>query len=619
MVKKLDIIAATIGIALGILIVILSMHYHFNREHTGFAILFPSIIYLVFRNKLINTLQKLDFDVPNNKPIFISLTIAFVFLFMLSLFLSRTEVYHRPLSYFIVVTIVSAIIVTQILVLEEKKNIWLWIILFEVFLLSINIRSCIYFNFAGLQGSDTWWHCDLARQIGQFGHISPLGREYSMIPVMHLEVAMTKIISGLNAKNSFFIISIIGTFSTIFVFLIGKHLFNTKIGLLSMLILNISNYHILWGINIIAMTQGAVFFAIIAFLILNKSKTESNRIVWSIFLILFLIMITLTHTVATFVTFVALLSIFVAIKFYPFLKTVKTNITKYNEINVTLTIILFFGIFVITYWMFVFPHPGASFFDKVVLSAREALASADVGKVDHVTLASVEEPLEVFLKELGYDILIALTVFGICTSFKNNSPSKFAVIICSIVMFAFIYLTALAGTNAILPYRWFIFIYTLVCIIASLGIFALAGLVKSKSKKVFSALFIVSLLTFFMITGGYANIDSPIYTKSERLGFLTSELEAASFLSKKHNDTTIYTDFTYHGWFSNPKSFINPEWSYANSSGMIVLRRYNIEELKVFKVPYRGIRRSVGINASFIKNFKNNSLVYENGQVKAYV
>ena len=622
--KKLDIIAAILGISLGILIVIASVHYHFNREHTGFALLIPSIFYLVFRKKLIDTSQKLDFDMSNNKSGFLSLTIAFMVFFMLSIFLLSAELYHRPSSYFIVVTIISAIIAAQILLFKEEKHIWLWFILFEIFLLSINIRSSVYFEFPGLYGADTWWHCEFAQRIAQFGYI-PSGEAYSWLPIMHLEIAITKILSGLNDKSSFFIISIIETFSTIFVFLVGRHLFNTKIGLLSMLILNISNYHILWGINIIPMTIGASLFAIIAFLILNKSsKHELNRIIWSIFSIFFLFVIVITHTVITFITFVALLSIFAAIKIYPFLKTVKTNIIRYNEINVTLTIILFFGIFFIQYWMFAFPQSGVPFFNGVVLSAKDAITSADISEVSKVTYAGEIDPKVIFLNELGYDILLALMVIGICTSFKNNSLSKFAVIISGFVMFALVYLTALGGTNAILPYRWFICIYTLLCTIASLGVFALARLGKSKTKKFTSFFFIIAILTFFMITGGYANSDSPVYSiGSGRSGYYMSEQKGAGFLSEIYNGT-ITTDYCYAGYcrerFFIPSSYINPEDPRTYSSGLIVLRRFIIEELKGFPVPHGGIAHGVEFNESFTENFetKNYYLVYESGQVKAY-
>ena len=270
--QRLDILAAYIGVLLGVLAISLSFYFHFNQEHIGFAVLFPSLLYLVLRKKLAESKSNILDLKCEHSHVLISF-IAFIFLFSLSLLLLRSAVYQRPLAYFITTTVIAMVIAYQILNIEKRYT---WFVLIEILLVSVNIRASVYFLYSDIYGFDISYYVALINEIISTEHIpSNYIGYYDNFFMMPLTVAAVKQISGLNMQYAYFSIGVIEALSPIFIFLICKQLFNFKSGLMAALILTLSDCSIAYGFGIMAMSLGISIFPLIMLLAIMKvSKFE---------------------------------------------------------------------------------------------------------------------------------------------------------------------------------------------------------------------------------------------------------------------------------------------------------------------------------------------------------
>lgn len=113
---KLDIAAAIAGLLVGA--VVLWMFP--SQRDLGIAIIIACISYLLLRNRIrISGALPLKLSDRQNRL----LNIAFWCLFTASIWLYQTQpLYHRPLAYFVLLSLLAGIIAIKILCLEEGKG-----------------------------------------------------------------------------------------------------------------------------------------------------------------------------------------------------------------------------------------------------------------------------------------------------------------------------------------------------------------------------------------------------------------------------------------------------------------------------------------------------------------
>jgi asparagine N-glycosylation enzyme membrane subunit Stt3 len=97
----------------------------------------------------------------------------------------------------------------------------------------------------------------------------------------------------------FFGIGLPMMFSTIFVFLIGKELFNTKAGLLAALLVNLADTHISFGYQLIPTSIGVALFTIVLYLLVKNRK--KRELTFTFLTILFMFLLVITHNMSSFV------------------------------------------------------------------------------------------------------------------------------------------------------------------------------------------------------------------------------------------------------------------------------------------------------------------------------
>jgi len=621
--ERLDVIIGILGIFIGTLVIYLSYAANLHQQDVGFAILIPCLIYLAFRSKLLKPTH--DHFIPT-KSLTLLLNIIFLIAFTGSIVLLRLNLYYRPPLYFILVSIACAVIAVEIFYSNEKTQVWS--IITKILLLFLSVRAGIFYNFPALMGSDIWEHMKYVQAIIDNGMIIrnvesiSYSFRYCDYPIFHLIVTITQILTHTTLKNSlFFSIGFFAVISTIFIYLIGKDIAGTKIGLLSALLFNMSDIIINRGVcNItIEVLVLGLFLMILYFVLKDRRETRNSAII--IFLIILLV---ITHQLSTFASFVSLAGIFIGKQLYD------RYMRKETSINITLTSLMMFAIALQIYWMNTYKAKGAPFFDFVLRPIVHIIKTGDFIpdplSNPYVILYEYYSPINNVLYHFGYLILLFFAILGILywLSYKNINAKKSEVIAAFVVLYLIVYgITLSSFKDSMLPHRWLIFVYIFLCLAASQGIFTLTKLTKKKSNKIITVFCIILLLTFFMITTPIVNRDSPMYCedRAARYMFKQSEIQGALTITKVYEGNIVLDRSWLHGLFRKLTYNATLECidlSEEKYTGLILLRKAVINEYVT--VGRAGISINKILGEEFFDRFNNSDydLVYSNGEVFAY-
>jgi hypothetical protein len=620
-VKNLDMLIAILTILVGIVIVAASEYFHLNRSYLGFVAIIAAVIY-IFLKKIED--KNLNLKPLKNQHLTYLTFMGFSIFYITSIIILQLTLYNRPLIYFILIAISSTIVLIQILNFKENKLLDI-LVLAEIFLLAINLHASVFFEFAGIYGFDPNFHYYLTENIVSYGHLPP-NVDYSSFPGIHIFTGFVYILTGLSLKISLFLLSIVEVLSSIFVYLIGRKLFNYRIALLATLVLNLTNYDILWGYWITPLTFAIALCSIILYL-LFKMENNKNKMVLTSLMIIVMLVLVLTDTVSTFILFIILLSILAANWVYTRLYKEKTLHSK--GLIVSMGLIIFFSVLSVSYWSFAYYTP-TDFFSLMAHSLENALVKSHIGEVTLVsTAAQTIKYSSLVLMETGYCIFLGLMIIGLLKSLNHKFVNKYKFIffVSLLPIFIVIYVISLGGIDVLLPERWFMYIYIIGSFFVSIGIISLYK--KFYSRKI-ANLIVMSLifsLSFMMITTPTgANTDSALYASetTQREGFYTSELDALNFLNSKY--TGNYSINSAYGVALNPldqsierEKGLDPTQpsTYKNA---VIIRNLDIQKGIYIPFPKNNINEVIIPDTSFLNYLDNNkNLIYDNNQVKIYV
>ena len=236
--ENIDFILAISGLILGL--VITSLYFVSPTIHLisiGLALSLGCAAYIAL-NKIPITENKYKAS-KNEKRI---LDILYLLLFSISLIIWNTSV-DRPLSYFLIFSLCAGVLALSIYVSDNGLD--YYIQYGKIILLSFNVKYSIYMLAGYFPGVDSYAHAKMNDLLSQSGTIEVLMGKEMYFPIMHIQTAIMEIISAVPIKNATnFAIIIPFIFASTFVYLVAKDLFGVKIGLLSILLINVSDFHI---------------------------------------------------------------------------------------------------------------------------------------------------------------------------------------------------------------------------------------------------------------------------------------------------------------------------------------------------------------------------------------
>jgi hypothetical protein len=511
----------------------------------------------------------------------------------------------------------AGIIALEIFFSPSKK--FNMLILSQIVIVGLSVSLSQLFLFPSIIGMDPWWHQMFTMKILESYHIPTGGYPYEKIPIFHLLITNTSLLTGLSYKLSS-IISI--TFPlilicTLIIYNTGKYLVNDKIGLLGALILVLSNYFINGEIWAIPTTLGGIFLITIIYLLLNF-RNKKNFIV-PIIVILLMFTLLLTHTIVSLIMALSLITGWISLFIYK-------NVYKKTKNYFPLTLAMYFTVTMLCWWMYA-SNTLTSIFKLIDwgLKVDPSLGETPLDVLTYISTINLDQ--QIFIN-LGTFIIFSLSIFGFffLISKRYTNEKKYLYGFIAIMPLLISFLTIISGYS-IIQARWLFISEILLAIPAAITLSTLSNHFSHKKLKVVLLFGTVFLLSFFMIMhSNISNIDNTQFYPDGgvRYAFTTSEL--ASFESINSFNTTYTTDGYYLSLNStslidgsdNIKTISNGVYNnnITNTTNSMILIRNGIEE-KPFII--FGSIYKINFNIGDLLKKNQFSVLYDSGSVKGYL
>ena len=503
---------------------------------TAILTLISCIIWLLIRDR---ASLKLD---SSSQPNSIILVLSFIFFFLLAFSILsvhfRPDLYERPLIYFILTSSMAGIVGLEIMFFKETQK---YLILSQIVIIGLSVSWSQLLIFPSLLGVDPWWHQMFTTKIMET-HYIPDGYSYSKLPIFHLAIASTSIITGLDYKFATMLSVSLAQIicNALFLFLLGKFLFNQKVGLLASLMVIIANHHIYMSYWSIPTSLAAVFIPIVLYLLWKVRRDKPlHATVLSIF---FMGILILTHTVTAMCMAIILFVCWAVFNLY-------TSLYSKTEIPISLTISLLFTVAMFGWWTYASGH--ITTLANLIKWGFSIDFFVHTPKEISKYLATVPVPEQIF-NNVGMFLFFSLSFVGIfyMISKKGNSLG-FAAALAGFTPLALGFFSLITG-HSIIEHRWWYFSQILLAIPLAVAII-LIGMWNGRSSRfvsIFSFVFVVPL-TFLMIMSPPANVDNHVFSPNSgvRYAYTESEMDAASFFAQNLVET-ISADWDYQNVLS---------------------------------------------------------------------
>lgn len=553
-------------------------------------------------------------EIRCSNRIYKTLNILFFFLLtysIISIYL-RPDPYIRPLGYFISIALMAVIVADEILFLSLQKS-HICFALCKIIIIGLSLEYSQILIFPSVVGVDPWWHQWFTLKILDNGYI-PDGYAYSKLPLMHLIIGMTSLVTDLGYKMATMLsISFLQVIcDALFVFLLGKFLISTKVGLLAALLLELASFHIHYGYQTIPNTMAVITILPIMFIIFKVRKEKP--FIGTLIVMFLMGTLILTHTITT---------MFLNILFYAFWIGSEAYITLFYEEktyqSVTLNISILFSIGMLGYWTYASGHIGNL--------AR--LIKWGFGKqfLADYTYRYISEIFfwERLFSYSGIFLFFSISFIGcfymLSKQFRNSK--RVISIIGGIVILCIAFIFILFGKNVIAD-RWFYFSQILLAIPLSLSILLIVGIFRNKFITGLLMSLIVFILSFIFILNPTANMDNRLFFPNSgiRFAYTESELHAIDTISIIWNGTIggdWYCKYPFELQLNQEYIYIDDSFyarDFTDLQGIMIFVREEI-----LKHPYLTIRGPIKLKYDIHIALDNQkfSHIYDCGSASSYL
>lgn len=619
MLNNLDSLLAKIGILSGILIASLYiMSPTMHLFSIGITIIISCSTYLLLTHK-----NSFEFHENISREKSIVLNIAFLVLFSLSLIILHIS-NHRPLSYFSVYSFCVASVAISIYFSNQKKDYIIQYI--KIILLSFNIKYSIFNLAGGIPGIDTWVHAAMNDLLSKTGNINCLYGKEMYFPIMHIQVAITQLLTNVSIKDaSNFAIIVPFVFASTFIYLLTRNIFNDRGGLYAMLLVSTSDYNTYWGSAPQTTTYGIMLYYLLIYLLIKAYFINSNMkyIGLSIFIIFILI---LSHAVSSFITLITLFSFVIGLLIY-------TRIDKNCSVPNLTTLPVLALTSLLQYWFIARYLKGEeSFFNTLLLWLYGPISKSaeflNRPETTQTILATLPPFIERFANTLGFSFFLFFGILGsiYCLSTKYKNKIYFMFIFSLMCLFGITFSFPLFGLRNIIPSRWFAFEYLYLSILSSFSILKILTYMKNNKKKSVFLMIVFISISFFMSASTTSNLDSPIWLKNNTVSttYSTAEVYGAERVANMNENITtdrlfgscivsIYLNKTFNTYTYNQNS---------SSDGIFLWRSYMEKRpISIFvEFQHRKTDSTIILGQKVHSRLNNNNnKIYDDGDLNAYL
>lgn len=459
----------------------------------------------------------------------------------LTTYLLRPEPYERPLIFYAAMAILSGLLAAKILLCDLRKTDVI-LSLVQAVVIGLCLEWTVTLMYPSLVGLDPWWHQYQTQRI-----LNGVDIGLGAIPVMYYFVAGVMWLTGLPYRLAAMSVSFVQVAGdALLVFLICRHVWNSRTGLLAALVVSISGWHIYFGYWTIPNTLGLTL--VLALVYFALAYTRSRSVYWIPAMLATIGLLVFTHTIAT-VWGVALLSLAVLLS---------GRSSRAALFAVLCLLVIVVGI---AWWYLGFADtlkmmihyrfspevlefttlPGlTSIIPPVpippeivpILAAPVPSAPIMGGYVETLTGTSMYETL---FNASGMVAVFAITIIGSLWMLARRNVSRWTLfVVLSIAFFLSIgVFPALFGVS-FLEYRWWYAAQVLAAIpIAILGV----SLSSRRLRIGFAA--VVAVLCFLMTIGLPANMDNNTFSKNQlvRYAMTQGEIDAVRDVMSQQSGT----------------------------------------------------------------------------------
>jgi len=559
--KEIDKIIAAIGFILGVILSIyLIISKIFLLVPVTISVSIFSILYLFLEKEFYYN----KINMPK-KNLFLSLyIIGFLILLSFISVIYMSEIYTRPISYFIFVSLALSIMVFIIIYYPIYKNYEL-IYLIIIMIIASYLRLIPQAIYPEIVGIDPWVHKKFTEHIvNSFQMTKDFG--YSQFPAMHILIAIFSILTNFNYK-----LSVIGSIlipqsiSLIMIYYTAKIFFDNKIALISTILIAYSPNHILLGFWVTPTTFSLIIFSYIMYISFKKDGNYNNNILK---LILSIIII-LAHMQVAFASSIFLFSLPIGYLVYNRMKG-DDEIKLKNKIYFS----FYFFLSMLVYWFY-----ATKSFSIFVQLMKNALFY-DVSQISSVSFFSLELGFYRYILDVSpYLLFYGFSILGFLFSISNKSNADFFTLTMSGYIILIIpFLLLVTKISGLLAERWIYFSQLCLCICSAIGIVMIFNRKKLNYPIKFFSVLALSVIIFLHVVNPVLNSDNPIRPKETavRYAHTKSELKAIMTLSYFYNKS-FYTDLINSYPFNNSKEVLEIEEALINKNfselrGLCIIR-----------------------------------------------
>jgi len=455
-----------------------------------------------------------------NPLLFRFLVMIFFFLLALSIlsFRMRSDLYVRPLEYFVLTSAMAGVVSLEIIFGPTSKKTILAIMI-QIIAVGLSLVISQVEVFPGVVGSDPWWHQMFALKILDSFRI-PDGYSYSRMPIFHLDVVMSSIAIDTTYRMSALIsVSCIQVVvNTLCVFLIGRLAFNEKVGMLAGLMLSVANVEIHMGFWTIPTTLGVTMMMIALWMLLKRR--ESSSILLGFATILVMMTIILTHPLAA-----AMMAVVLSVGWITTRFSWKGRSYELKR-SFRLEILVLFTIAMVTWWIF-------------SIRSLAELANLIIGGFRMGLFVQAPEPVlrfpaevsmgEQFFNNMGCFLFFSISLLGsfFALSREHGNPIAATVTLCGMTSLFLPFFSVIGGLN-VFNDRWWYVAQLLLSVPLAVSVVIILAELPGKHVRYVLLAATVTAITFFMIMSVSANLDNRTFSQETgvRAALTESEIQA---------------------------------------------------------------------------------------------
>ena len=641
LIVHLDTILSIVFLLGGIVIVALSYIAGIGQYGLGLAFLCAPLGYMLIRRASRNYIQVDNCTIQQPRVnLFLTLDICFWVFYSVSLIILYHMLYFRPWYYFLCVAVAFTILIVQALLIKFK----FWNIVFYFFkaiLLSLTFRAGRFFAFPNIPGSDTHFHLIIAKYISDFGYIpsSEIADKYAFTPLWHIYDAIHMIILDVGMAQSLFILaSAIIIATTFLVYVIGKNLFDFRIGLIASVFVSLADMIFVRTLSNINPALLVMVYFLVLICCLHYRKKAFYGIA-----ILMVIALFWTHQLSVFAVYLALIGYYICDKaissnYFHHIglsATSEKQLIKPTYLNTRF--MLFTSIYMIFFWGLIGEDTAdeRSFFGQMVSRFASTMrrmigeysSSIEPPTTTYEKLFSNFDLVDSFLYNLGYGMLFCLALVGALLVLKGwCNRERLSLLSAMFLLFIIIYPGTYIGLNQLfIPHRFLPFLQFICVIFAAFSLVILYRSAPERRSRIILTFFVLAMV-FFLITTPYINRNDLIYSKSmeSRTEIMLSELAGVSWGQGVSVDNRITVDphISQRSLSTVEVLHLDPDnithYMGRDESSLCYIRSQIWENPNIQVKGTFGKMRMVDCSEYLNKIIMHHQCVYDNYQVKIY-